>query len=253
MARLLQRLVARSGLPFTRPARRVFRYLAQYYPPIYYQGYLEKTVGFHNALRVLDREGVDGDVVECGVGRGLTLFVLAHFMQRGSDSRRLFAFDSFAGFPDPVAADMSTRRPIKGDLWSDASLRHVSGHFEGGGLEEFLCARCEIVPGFFADSLPSRAEPQRIALLNLDVDLYESYRDCLRHLGPRVTGLIVYDEYRSPKWPGATKAIDEGLPQLGHSLFFSMVMQRYVSLPRALAGQQPARALTEALELRPAE
>ena len=248
MARFLQRLVARSGLPLTRPARRIFRYLAQYYPPFYYTGYLEKSVGFHNALRALDQVAVAGDVVECGVGRGLTLFVLAHFMSRGSGDRRLYAFDSFAGFPRPSAEDISERRPTMGDLWSDTSIRHVREHLRAGGLETFLRTRCEIVPGFFADTLPGRDRPAQIALLNLDVDLYESYRDCLRALGPRVTGLIVFDEYRVAKWPGATLAIDECLPELGHRLFFSRVMERFVSLP-ASCGETAEAQLTAALAL----
>lgn len=249
MARLLQSLVAKSGLPLTRPARRVFRYLAQYYPPLYYNGYLEKAVGFHNALRALDTAEVDGDVVECGVGRGLTLFVLAQFMNRGSQSRRLYAFDSFAGFPEPSPADASQRQPRAGDLWQDTSLSHVRAHLLSGGLGDFLRNRCTFVPGFFNQTLPSCREPSRIALLNLDVDLFESYRDCLRFLGPRVTGLIVFDEYQSPKWPGATRAIDEQLPVLGHSLYFSPVMSRHVSLPASVRGQRIEALLTAALAL----
>jgi hypothetical protein len=253
VARLLPELVSRSGLPFIPSARRLFRYLAQYYPPFYYRGFLEKTVGFHNALRALDDAGVEGDVVECGVGRGLSLFVLAHFMARSAVSRQLYAFDSFKGFPKPVAADLSDRRPVEGDLWSDTSLRHVVGHFTSGGLDAFLRDRCHIVPGFFAETLPGRPDPQRVALLNLDVDLYGSYRDCLQHFGPRVTGVIVYDEYRSPKWPGATRAIDEALPGLGHLMLWSPVMERFVSVPAASRGSQAWHRLADALAWRPAD
>ena len=95
-------------------------------------------------------------------------------------------------------------------------------------------------------------DPARIALLNLDVDLYESYCDCLRHLGPRVTGVIVYDQYRSPKWPGATQAVDECLPSIAHTLFYSPVMDRYVSVPTASLHEPFAEKLVDRLNLQPA-
>jgi len=249
---LLRSLLRRSGFALTSPARRGFRYLAQYYPPLYYSGYLEKLVGFHAILRTAEETSLEGDVVECGVGRGLTIFTLGHFMSRAG-SRRLYGFDSFEGFPEPTAADASMRRPVKGDLWSDTRLSHVRDHFRRGDLTEFFDERVTLVPGFFSRTLPGAGEPLRIALLNLDVDLYESYRACLQFLGPRVTGIIVYDEYRSPKWPGATKAVDEALPVLSHQLFYSPVMERYVSLAKGSIGQPFALKLVDRLALRPAE
>lgn len=52
-----------------------------------------------------------------------------------------------------------------------------------------------------------------IALLHLDVDLYESYKTALDWLWPFVSpgGIVTFDEYRSEAFPGATRAIDEFL------------------------------------------
>jgi O-methyltransferase len=249
MHKWLDAALRRSGLTFSRTARRSFRYLAQYYPPFYSCGFLEKVVGFDSVLRELDAHDIPGDVVECGLGRGLSFFTLAHFMARRRGERRLFGFDSFAGFPPPSAFDASPRRPVAGDLWRDTSLRHVVDHFVTGGLEDFLRQRVTIVPGFFSESLPGRTEPSTIALLNVDVDLYDSYRQVLEELGPRVRGLIVYDEYGSPKWPGATRAVDEHLPALEHRLFYSRVMDRYVSLSAASVDSPFGMAATHSLEL----
>jgi hypothetical protein len=248
MNRLMEALVRRSGFAFSRTARRSFRYLAQYYPPFYYDGFLQKTAGFDALLREIDDCGIRGDVVECGVGRGLSLYVLGFFMSRRDHDRRLYGFDSFEGFPAPTPFDESPRRPLKGDLWSDTSLRHVREHFHVG-LDTFFETRVSIVPGFFSATLPGRSDPREIALLNLDVDLYESYLMCLQHLGPRVTGVIVYDEYASPKWPGATRAVDEQLPLLKHLLFKSGVMSRYVSMPASSEETEFGRAIRRALQL----
>lgn len=236
MRAFIRTLIRRSGFALTRSARRTSRYLNQYYPPLYYRGYVEKLVGFEALLRSVDEARVPGDVVECGVGRGLTLYMLGHFMAARRSPRRLYGFDSFEGFPPPTAADASDRRPVAGDLWADTSLTHVADHFRYGELQQFFSEQVTLVPGFFSRTLPSAADPLGIALLNLDVDLYESYRDCLQFLGPRVHGAIVYDEYRAPKWPGATRAIDDALPRLGHQLYYAEAMGRFLSMPVRHAG-----------------
>ena len=250
MGTLLRGLLRRSGLGLTTTARRGFRYLAQYYPPFYYQGYIEKLVGFHAILRSADELSLVGDVVECGVGRGLTFYMLGHFLSRRRSDRHLYGFDSFAGFPAPSAADISSRNPQQGDLWSDTSIRHVADHFRRGELADYFAAHVHFVPGFLADTLPKAYQPRTIALLNLDVDLYESYRDCLQHLGPRVTGVIVYDEYQSSKWPGATRAVNEQLPLIGHRLFYSAVMERFLSVPAHAMTGPFVQQLTDRLNLR---
>ena len=68
-----------------------------------------------------------------------------------------------------------------------------------------------LVKGFFNRSL-SHYPPRPIALLHIDSDLYESYRDPLTHLYRWVApgGIVAFDEYeQEEKWPGARRAIDE--------------------------------------------
>src|SRR3990167_7898450 len=62
-------------------------------------------------------QGVDGDIVECGLGEGTTFSMLAFFS--GSENhrpvRRLYGFDSFEGFPAPDSLDCSPRKPQEGE------------------------------------------------------------------------------------------------------------------------------------------
>src|SRR5713226_5132484 len=46
--------------------------------------------------------GVDGDVAECGVWRGRTLIAMGLYLKQQSSSKKLWGFDSFAGFDDAV-------------------------------------------------------------------------------------------------------------------------------------------------------
>ena len=65
-----------------------------------------------------------------------------------------------------------------------------------------------IIKGWFQDTLPVN-KPERIAVLRLDGDWYESTKVCLNELFDRVVngGVIVIDDYGD--WEGCKKAIDE--------------------------------------------
>jgi hypothetical protein len=65
-----------------------------------------------------------------------------------------------------------------------------------------------LVKGKVEDTVPKNA-PEKIALLRLDTDWYESTRHELVHLFPRLLpgGVLIIDDYGH--WQGARKAVDE--------------------------------------------
>lgn len=77
-----------------------------------------------------------------------------------------------------------------------------------------LRGKIVLVKGPFSETL-SHPEPKSISFINLDVDLYDSYRVCLKYLWPRLSvgGIVTFDEYiwEAYAFPGAQKAIDEFL------------------------------------------
>ena len=134
--------------------------------------------------------------------------------------RAVFGYDSFEGFPEPATQDLSHRAPQKGD-WSYSP----SGQYKYTPelLKEILKeANVEykdinIVKGFFGDTL--KKHPNKpIALLHLDGDLYQSYKDILEYLYNKVAigGILVFDDFlegqtEDEKWPGARLAVKEFL------------------------------------------
>jgi predicted O-methyltransferase YrrM len=80
---------------------------------------------------------------------------------------------------------------------------------EYGISRRSLNERFTLVEGYFPAGFERYSGA--IALLHVDVDLYQSHRDCLERFEPLVApgGVIAFDEYRNPTWPGATRAIDE--------------------------------------------
>ncbi len=66
----------------------------------------------------------------------------------------------------------------------------------------------EFLPGWFEDTLPT-CPVERLAVLRIDGDLYESNWACMTFLYPKVSpgGFVILDDYFI--WPGARAAIDD--------------------------------------------
>lgn len=146
---------------------------------------------------------LEGDIVECGVGKGRS-FMIFTFLSKGG--KNVVGYDSFKGFPEPTIKDLSNRNPKKGE-WSGTSILDVHTSLKVSYIRNTLIA---LVDGFF-DQTIQRWGDNKIALLHLDCDLYESYKICLKYLYPKVVkgGVILFDDYNYSDWPGATKAVDE--------------------------------------------
>jgi hypothetical protein len=167
--------------------------------------------------------GIPGDIVECGVGRGRSLLIISAInyllTKNEGGERTIFAYDSFEGFPEPTIEDKSQRNPQRGEWASSPSGRYkYSIEFTKKVLFEAKLPldslSLNIKKGFFCDSL--KGHPDRpIALLHMDGDLYQSYKDCLNHLYNKVCkgGIIVFDDFQegvdSDPFPGSRLAIKE--------------------------------------------
>lgn len=177
-------------------------------PPVYRQS-VARLLYFHSMLNSV--RDVDGDIVECGVsiGHGLLYFtLLSELLGRERD---VHGFDSFAGFPqstDPDRKSSGDFEMMKGDYASPKELVTRVLH-EGRVSQCTIDERVRLYRGYFEETLPSYRGA--IALLHLDCDLYESYQTCLGLLYDKVVdgGVIMFDEYEDPNFPGAKRAIDE--------------------------------------------
>ena len=204
----IQGLIRKTGfeisrLPAEGPTGRLMRPIAMVAPMLDWFRYFQRMYGRVNHL--------PGDIVECGVARGQSLFMLAYLMTRepSPHARMLWAFDSFQGFPEPTREDASPRNPKKGEIRIEQE--EVVLRLQESGIDEKTFRdSIRIVPGFFDKTL--RQFPDRpIALLHIDADLYQSYQAVLTHLFPKVVegGIVLFDEYGTVNFPGATKAINE--------------------------------------------
>jgi hypothetical protein len=148
--------------------------------------------------RVL-KERVPGDLIETGVWRGgACIYMRAILLAHGVTDRRVFAADSFEGLPPPDPEKYP--HDVDNDLHTfpqlSVSLEEVRANFEKYAL---LDDQVVFLKGWFRDTLPS-APIERLAILRLDGDLYESTMDGLVHLYDKVSpgGFVIVDDYNLP-------------------------------------------------------
>lgn len=228
------------------PNRASWRRGGDKFPP----HHIEKTLGIGAVLNYISVTDVKGSIVECGVGKGVSIYSIARIARAYGLERHIFGFDSFQGFPEPTEKDKSYRRAKKGD-WSDTSVEHVTEHFmQPEEMRSYFEKFIRLVPGYFENTMP-KVDPGRICYLHLDCDLYESYRTCIEWQYPRLSrgGVVVYDEYGMDKFPGAKLAVDETLDTYQRTLFFSSLTKKYMSFDASSSGSESFGRLKEVLQL----
>jgi O-methyltransferase len=142
------------------------------------------------------RQGIPGDLIETGVWRGGATILMRAVLKAYQDTERtVWVADSFEGLPPPDPSRYPRDKHAR--LWKEArlavSLEEVKANFTRYGL---LDDQVRFLVGWFRDTLPT-APIDRLAVLRLDGDMYESTMDALRHLYPRLSvgGYVIIDDY----------------------------------------------------------
>jgi O-methyltransferase len=154
-------------------------------------------------------DDIPGDLIETGVWRGgASIFMRGVLKAYGDTSRVVWAADSFQGLPQPTPGVW--RDDERGRLWEfgntlAVSLDQVRANFERYGL---LDDQVRFLQGWFRDTLPT-APIERLSLMRLDGDMYESTVDGLGPLYPKLSvgGFCVIDDYFAQS--GQRKAVNE--------------------------------------------
>lgn len=162
----------------------------------------------HFCIRDVLTHHVEGDLIETGVWRGgAVIFMRAALHAYGDGHRTVWVADSFQGVPRPDSHRYPVDSPSK--LWTMRVLAvtedQVKANFARYGL---LDDRVRFLSGWFHDTLPG-APIDRLAVLRLDGDLYQSTMDTLTSLYDRLSlgGYVILDDYGV--MAGCRDAVDE--------------------------------------------
>ena len=142
------------------------------------------------------RDRVPGDVIETGVWRGGSCILMRAVLKaHGCTDRTVWVADSFQGLPPPNVERYPQDRglDLSQEKFLAVSLQQVQANFRKYGL---LDDRVRFLEGWFKDTLPA-APIERLAVMRLDGDLYESTTDALTHLYPKLSvgGYVIIDDY----------------------------------------------------------
>ncbi len=162
---------------------------------------------------VVDKR-IPGDLIETGVWRGgATIFMRGILQAYGDDDRKVWVADSFEGLPVPDAERFPKeaefhRGKIMQRLYKNmaATLEEVRANFDAYGL---LDDRVRFLKGWFKDTLPT-APIERLALIRLDGDYYDSTMDALNNLYDKLSvgGIVIVDDYGEDAWTNCRQAVD---------------------------------------------
>lgn len=165
-----------------------------------------------NAVNYVDDCRLEGDIVECGVFRGANPMRVKELRRNRTPSRCI----TFEGMTQPTAADVrqdgqSASALLAGDAHEQisayCSIDDVKRNFAACGLD---LDGTKFIKGPVEQTLLEAANlPQKIAILRLDTDWYESTKAELEVLYPRLVpgGVLIIDDYGW--WQGSRAAIDE--------------------------------------------
>lgn len=143
--------------------------------------------------------GVEGDLLEVGVWRGGTGAVLAKSVL--GSGKKVYLADTFTGV---VKAGERDTRYVGGEH-ADTSRQLVEDLLKGFGLENTV-----ILEGIFPDDTAHEVGG-KIAMLHCDVDVYQSAKDVVDWVLPRLSqgGVIVFDDYGFTSCEGVTRLVNE--------------------------------------------
>jgi hypothetical protein len=153
-----------------------------------------------------------GDIVECGVFKGISLIRLITFRElfKNSSSKKVIGFDTFGKFPETEFSDDMELRKKFIDTAGEESISKEQ--LEDVIKKKGIYHNTELVKGDITETVPKyvAAHPElRISILHLDVDIYEPSVTVLDYLYPRLVkgGVLMLDDYGI--FPGETKAVDD--------------------------------------------
>jgi O-methyltransferase len=194
---------------------------------------VERLYSVYKTVEYLAKAKIPGDIIECGVWRGGSCMLVALSLLLFEDrERRILLFDTFGGHPRPdlekdidlwgnkavVDWDNSKSDGESSD-WGFASIEEVRANLATTGYPE---AKLAFIKGKVEDTLADNI-PDRLALLRLDTDWYESTRVALVHLYPRLVpgGVLIVDDYGH--YQGQRQAVDEYFSSTGQHLLLHRI------------------------------
>jgi O-methyltransferase len=180
-----------------------------------------------NAINYILENNIEGVLVECGVLAGDMQKLWITELQKKNNVRDIYLYDTFEGMVQPGEHDYTGGTAIlyymnnemvheswKNQIisentngWCYCPLEYVKEKLNSTGYPQ---DKLNYIVGDVMETLKNASNiPEKIAILRLDTDWYESSKYELEQMYDNVVtgGLIIFDDYYH--WNGQKKATDE--------------------------------------------
>ncbi len=193
----------------------------------------ERIYALIQSVEHLTNNSIEGDLVECGVWKGgSTMAALNRLQQLNDINRNVWLFDTFEGMSEPTEVDvdpqgrnaaerMATSDKETSNIWAYSGIDEVKKNITS---VKYPLDKIKFIKGKVEDTLVlAENVPDKIALLRLDTDWYESTKIELEVLYDKVVpgGVIIIDDYGH--WQGCKKAVDEFIKNRNLPIFLHRI------------------------------
>jgi hypothetical protein len=191
-----------------------------------------------NAIEYILKNNIEGDIVECGVFKGEFQNIWIKELMKHNQVRDLYLYDTFTGMVEPTEHDYTCKDAKlysmnKGQVyslwkkniinkktndWCYAPLEFVKNRLNSTGYPQ---NKLHYIVGDVMETLNNKLNiPEKISILRLDTDWYESSKYELEQMYDNVVtgGVIIFDDYYH--WQGQRKATDDFFKKIGVEYYF---------------------------------
>jgi len=172
----------------------------------------ERLINNIESVQYILDNNIEGDVVEIGVYKGGSVMSMILSLQRNNEVRNVHLYDTFEGMTEATDIDTTLNGWHYNDavkslpFWKcESPLEEVTANINLTNYDKTL------IHYHVGDIVHTTYFPNKISLLRLDTDFYESTKYELEHFYPLVVsgGIIIIDDYGH--WNGSRKATDDFL------------------------------------------
>jgi O-methyltransferase len=179
------------------------------------------------AVNYILQNNIEGCIIECGVDKGDFELIWINELMKNNSVRDIYLYDTFGGLVKPTEYDYTCKdaklyKMNKDEVynmwkshiinekvngWCYTPLEVVKHRLNSTGYPE---NKLHYVVGDVMETLKDKTTiPEKIAILRLDTDWYESSKYELEQMYDNVVtgGIIIFDDYYH--WNGQRKATDE--------------------------------------------
>lgn len=185
-----------------------------------------RVISLLRSINYLNKNKIEGAIVECGVWKGGSIMAALKALNNDKLVREVYLYDTFEGMSEPTEVDKNENGKLAKQIIDEdnfqkciSNLDEVMQNVKSTG---YPSDNLHFIKGKVEDTIPNKI-PDKIALLRLDTDWYESTLHELNNLFPLLVkdGVLIIDDYGH--WNGCKKAVDEYFSNLTTPYFMHRV------------------------------